>query len=371
MFFKWIDKIDLSNKFVFFVIVSIVVFVLTYINNYFFYKYVEIRDSQEIRTLAKTIHFKLNNCNDEALCLEETNKILKKLNLFVRVSVVNSINNTTLLQYSNIKKRHLDREIIELPNYLKTINNKYTLSVSKNSTPNIFYTTVTSITFSIYDIVMKVDESNIKETIDWYLNEKIHLRSQHVVIFTIFTYFILSLLKITQSQLIRKLNDQNVKIINLVKDMSCSKENETELTNMIQELKSKQLNLAEKMEKYSSIINPPIDILKYEDILSLDPESIIFKCRKVTEKIITVLYLKNIGSSDFKSLDTMIKDLKYKKVLNKKSLSYANTIKAFGNISAHPDIDNPFIFTQEDAKIISNALILLIEELNNNNFLEV
>lgn len=78
-------------------------------------------------------------------------------------------------------------------------------------------------------------------------------------------------------------------------------------------------------------------------------------------------YTKNIGNAKFKTLDAMIKELRNKKILNKKALSYANTIKAFGNISAHPDFNNPFEFTQKDAKIISNALVLFIEEVQTQN----
>lgn len=363
--FKLHDKIDLSNKFVFLTIVLIVVFTLTYINNYGFYNYVKIRDYQEIRTLAKTIHFKFDNCLDEQICVKETKNLLENLNLYIDVRIFNEKNNT-FLKYSNIKPRHIEREKIKLPNYLINLKNNYKLEITKNSFPNIFDTTVKSVTFSIYDIFQKINSVGVKDTVNWYFEQKIYLRSQHVIFFFLFGWIVLTLFKIKQSQLLQQIRTKEFQIVNYIRSMEKSKKTEEELYETINILKSKEINLKDKLEQYESIINPPISLLNFDDIINLDPESIIFKCRKVTEKLITVLYIKNVGNSDFKSLDVMIKELKNKKILNKKALSYANTIKAFGNISAHPDIENPFEFTQEDAMIISNGLILLIEELNIN-----
>lgn len=363
-----LNFIDLNNKYIFYTLVGIIVFILTYINNHFFYNYVEIRDKQEITTLAKTIHNKLNHCKESLNeCVEDVNKYLVELKPYVEVHVLGN-SGKELVEYKNIKERHLDRKIVELENYLKE-NKRYELKISviKYSTPVIFFTTIKSITFSIDDILREISKNGFSKAYEWYMNDAIYLRSLHVIVFGFFTIFLMKLLQFRQFQYSNELNQQNLLIVNLSKDLVDSKEIENELKNMLDELKTKDIDLFSKMNQYNSIINPPIDLLKYNDIISLDPESIIFKCRKVLEKIISEIYAKNIGDIDFKSLDVMIKELQINKLLNKKALSYANTIKAFGNISAHPDFKNPFEFTQNDAKIISNALILLIEELNINN----
>jgi hypothetical protein len=241
------------------------------------------------------------------------------------------------------------------------------LQVSKNSYPDILKTTFTSITFSLLEIVEKVNEEGLKQTINWYVDQKIYLRSGHVIVFIIFAYLLVFILKKRQNQIVKEIQDQNENIVSLTQSLKTLETDKSELHKIIDELKVKEVNLVEKMKIYESIVNPPIDFINFENILQLDPESIIFKCRKVAEKIIILLYEKYIGSSKYKNLDTMIKDLKYSKILNTKAFTYANTIKAFGNISAHPDIEKPSIFSQKDAKIISNALVLFIEEINETS----
>ena len=363
-----LNFIDLNNKYIFYTLVGMIVFVLTYINNHFFYNYLEIRDKQEITTLAKTIHYKFNNCKESLNeCLDDVNRYLVELKPYVEVHILEN-SSKELLEYKNIKERHLDRKIVELENSLKE-NKRYELKISviKYSTPVIFFTTIKSITFSIDDILREIYKNGLLKTYEWYMKEAIYLRSLHVVAFVVFSILLMKLLQYRQLQYNNQLNRQNLLIVKLSKDLGDSIETENELKNMLNELKTKDIDLFSKMNQYNSIINPPIDLLKYNDIILLDPESIIFKCRKVLEKIISEIYTKNVGDIDFKSLDVMIKELQINKLLNKKALSYANTIKAFGNISAHPDLKNPFEFTQNDAKIISNALILLIEELSINN----
>lgn len=362
---KYLNFIDLNNKFIFYSLIIVIVFILTYINNYFFYNYVEIRDKQEISTLSKTIHYKLNTCKESSQeCLSDINKYLIDIKPFVEIDILDYSNNE-LFKYKNIKERHLDRKIIELEDYLKE-NTKYNLKLNivKYSSPIIFVTTLKSITFSIQDILHEIYKNGLSYTYNWYMKEAIYLRSLHVVAFIIFSIFMMKLLQIRQLQYNYLINEKNMSIVKLTKDLDSSKETEIELKSLLDDLKNKNIDLFAKMKEHNSIINPPLDLLKYNDIISLDPESIIFKCRKVLEKIISEIYSDKIGNTEFKNLDTMIKELKNKNLLNKKASSYANTIKAFGNISAHPDFKNPFEFTQNDAKIISNALILFIEELN-------
>lgn len=357
------EIIDLNKKINFLFLLMATVFILTYINNYLFYEYVKIRDYQEIKILSKTIQHKIKNCNEQKHCIDDINGYMDEIKPFVELLITDN-SAQSIVKYSNIKERHKDRLPVQLTNNLEKDSNRFQVIILKNSTPNIFYATFRSITFSIKDIISKINDEGIETTVNWYFKQKIYLRSQHVIFFFLFAYLLLKMLSIKQQQLNRKVNKQNLNIVNLVKNVESAKESERELKDLIDDLKSKDINILNKLKRYDSIINPPIDLLKYEDIVNLDPESIIFKCRKVTEKIVTKLYIQHIGNSAFKSLDSIIKELRNKKVLNKKALSYANTIKAFGNISAHPDIEKPFEFTNEDAKVISNALILLIEELN-------
>jgi hypothetical protein len=100
---KIINNCDLTNKLIFAVLITVIVFILTYINNYFFYNYVKIRDYQEIRTLAKTIHFLMQKCDNQQNCLSTVSSYLDKSDLFVEVSISNN-DNRKIIEYFNIKK---------------------------------------------------------------------------------------------------------------------------------------------------------------------------------------------------------------------------------------------------------------------------
>ena len=230
MRYSFFNFINLNNRFIFFSVIGIVVSILTYTNNYYFYNYVKIRDYQEIRTLGKTIHHRINQCdlnnNDVNQCMLNINKYLKVLSPYAEIVIYNS-QTDILLEYKKIKKRHLSRIPISIPNYLKTTKNKkYRLSIIKRSMPNIFYSTIRSITFSIKDFINKIDEEDIKNAVNWYITDKIYLRSQNVVVFLILSYLLIYLIKIKQIQLSNQIYLQNRRIINLAKNLEYTKESD-------------------------------------------------------------------------------------------------------------------------------------------------
>jgi len=355
-------KINLNNNLTFSILLLIVIYVLTYVNNYFFYSYVKIRDYQEIRFLAKTIHFNVDKCminkKNKVECINDIEVYLEKIKPHCTLHL-------STIKYNLIKKRHQNRNLVYIPKYLQHIDSiDENLYISKKSVPNIFLATFRSITFSVIDFIEKAYKEGWKEAVSWYYQEKIYLRSVHVLVFAFFAYIVFFLLRIKQKNYQNLIQEQDNRIVKLSKNIYDFKRQEKEFKDTLNTLKSVSINLQEKMQKYNEIINPPIDILKYEDLLNLDPESIIFKCRKVLEKLISQLYLSKFNNRDLRNLNDMIFVLKKEEILNQKSASYANTIRAFGNISAHPSLQNPVEFTKEDAKIISNALILFIDELH-------
>ncbi|MDQ7060894.1 MAG: DUF4145 domain-containing protein [Sulfurimonas sp.] len=350
-------KIDLNNKLIFFSLIGSMVFLLTFINNYLYYDGKRIYDSTEINSLNKNINFYLNKCTQESIpALECINDIQTQLNSVQPYAIIKIINENEeiLLNYNNTKNRHLDRALVENNNSLSVFENlDYTVAIAKHSFPSIFFSTIRSMTFSIKDVFEKTNEKSFKYSINWYLDHKIYLRSRHVIIFFFFTLFIMLLIKMQQKQYTEKISLQEREtILN-------TRENKT--------LKKTEDELLKKLQQYDSIINPPIDSLTYDDIINLDPESIIFKCRKVTEKLITQVYNKNIGSSKFLTLDKKIKALQNKNILTKKAISYAYTIKAFGNIAAHAEEDKQIEFSKNDALMLSNALILFIEAIDSKS----
>ncbi|WP_108063050.1 DUF4145 domain-containing protein [Poseidonibacter lekithochrous] len=358
---KYIDFIDLTNKYIFFIVISILVFILSYINNTFFYEYVKIRNYQEIRVLATNLHIDIKKCkSNDIICL---NKIWDEINIlqpYANIRLFDNDNNL-ILKYTKVKKRHKNRELISIPKYLNKIENtNLNLSITKETTPSILKATFRGITFSFYEIFIKTNNIGMTKTFIWYINEKIYMRSQNVIVFFILTFLVIYLLRKRQVQLKNKYIAQNLKIINLSKNIE---QQETELSELMKMLNSKDIDFLNSIDKYKNLMSPPFDALKYEELLDLDPETIIYKSRKVLEKILAQIYEQEFNTEFHPNLAKMIEELRKKKILSQKTYNYAITIKAFGNIAAHPDYENLCEFTKNDGRVISNALILFIDEI--------
>lgn len=360
--FRFVNLIDLTNKYIFFLVIFSIVFILTYINKLSFYEYVKIRNYQEIRFIAKGIHLDINKCkNQKDTCLEEISTNINKLKPYVNIIISDS--NDVLLDYKNVKERHKNRTLVSIPKYLQKIERfDLNLAITKESIPNIFNATFKSITFSLFDIYKKYKEIGLKKALIWYLDQKIFLRSENVIVFFFLTYLIIYLVKQEQLQSKNKMNSYNIKIVNLSRNIE---EKENELSKLIKDLNSKNIDFTSKITKHRDLMHPSFDASNYKELLELDPEVIIYKSRKVLERTVSLVYKKQFEKVRCPNLAKMLEELKTEKVFSKKMYSYADTIRAFGNIAAHPDFENKCMFERNDATMIATALVLFIEEVQN------
>ncbi|WP_121628764.1 hypothetical protein [Poseidonibacter antarcticus] len=202
-------KINLNNKFVFWMIFLMVVLILSFIRNYSYYNSKKISDSIEIKLLTKNLSLGLKKCldnhTDNILCIEE---IKKDLNYIKPDGIVKVIkDNELLINYNKTKPRHQNRELVIIPEYLRTLKEyDYNFYVAKHSTPNIPMSVFRSITFSITDIIKHIEESNIDETFDWYISNQIYMRSQGSLIFMLLVYFALIYVRKLQPNLKKEKN---------------------------------------------------------------------------------------------------------------------------------------------------------------------
>lgn len=364
---KNIKILDLTNNCIFALVLFLIVFILNYLSSYFFYEYVKIRNYQEIRFLAKNLHYKFYKCEKDYIpCVKEIEENINYLKPFVNIKLSNKENNI-LLEYKKVKPRHINRIKVYIPMYLQKIE-KHNLSliISKESTPNIFKSTITSITFSLYDIYQNISNLGIKKTLIWYFDERIYLRSQNIIIFFVLAFLVIYLLKRKQYQYQYKAYIKDLEIINLLKKVE---KKETDLSRLINQIHSQEIDFIISIEKYNQILKPTFNQSSYEKLLELDPETIIYKSRKVLEKIITSIYKKEYGEEQHR-LDNMIGVLVKNKILNKKMEYCARIIQSFGNDVAHQNFDNGFVFIKKDAVLISSALVFLIKEVYSNNCLD-
>lgn len=364
-------KIELDNKYIFWSIIICLVFMLTHINNYFFYTSTKTIESKiEISNLAKNIHFNYYECmhsyNTQEFCVQKVGKYIETLKPFGIIEIKQ--NDQILFTYNNTKERHLDRDVVVLDSAkLKHFQNEnLTLDIKKHTIPSILITTIKSMTFSIYDFFLLYSEKGLTGGVKTYIDEKLYLRSQAPVAFFIFIVIYTWLIKNQQLIIKSKLNYKEEEIVLLSQGLKKAKIETEELAATLKEIKLQHFDMKDKIEKYQNIMNPPFDANTYNALLNLDPQSVIVKCRTALEilvkRIFNIYFPRDTGT-----LDDMLKRLNANGIINKKILNYANTVKAFGNTSVHPDIKNPIKFDREDAIIISNALILFVEEINKNN----
>jgi len=106
-------------------------------------------------------------------------------------------------------------------------------------------------------------------------------------------------------------------------------------------------------------------------LIEIDPEGVIAKTRKISEHL-----TKKIAQDKLERFNPrwrfsdLIKKLFDQKIINNKIRSYLEIIRHFGNIAAHSDIEDPINFSTEDSIVISNALLMFIEECMNYELIE-
>jgi len=125
------------------------------------------------------------------------------------------------------------------------------------------------------------------------------------------------------------------------------------------------------IEKYHTHFKDIIDQDSFLKLIEIDPEGVIAKTRKISEHL-----TKKIAQDKLERFNPrwrfsdLIKKLFDQKIINNKIRSYLEIIRHFGNIAAHSDIEDPINFSTEDSIVISNALLMFIEECMNYELIE-
>lgn len=121
-------------------------------------------------------------------------------------------------------------------------------------------------------------------------------------------------------------------------------------------------------EKY---LLPTTNSQSYLTLLKNDPESLIVKSRRIAEYTAKSI-AKRCSSRTYssKSFFEIVKGLENERIINKKIRSYFDTIRQFGNIAAHSDVEEFIPFSIEDGIVVANSLILLLEECQRIKLIE-
>jgi hypothetical protein len=125
------------------------------------------------------------------------------------------------------------------------------------------------------------------------------------------------------------------------------------------------------IEKYHTYFNGIIDQDSFLKLIEIDPEGVVAKVRKISEHLSKKIAKNKLENFNHRwRFSELIKRLFDSKVINNKIRSYLETIRIFGNIAAHSDLEDPVEFSHEDSIVISNALLMFIQECLNNNLFE-
>ncbi len=367
----------LSNKYVFIGLIILSITILTTINNYYFYDYVSVTNDRNAKKIKIITDAKLALCADNNISVEIcTNNIISTVNeaqkyyRYLNKIVIKDAENQVLWEKEKYNHDHVSTlsVIVNLPDFENSKKSKMVLTKQWSNTA-LLLSVYRSMTFSAtqnISILMNKgkDEAvkHIKRT-SWY-------RSRPALGYTIFTIFLFLLYRRREQSITESINAREEKIVKEEQKRIHQEHLNKSKDEIIRDLEGKIDDIGQKIQEHDSVINPPMNTLKYDQFLDLDPESIIFKCRKVAEKLVIKIYNEQIGSNERIPFYKRIEQLSKEKIIDSKIVSYINSVKAFGNISAHPNVDNPVEFSREDAVMVSNTLIRLIEELDERDLLK-
>jgi SAM-dependent methyltransferase len=144
-----------------------------------------------------------------------------------------------------------------------------------------------------------------------------------------------------------------------------------EVTEVREEIKDYHIDIYTKLATYATILEPTLNTQRLKENIEDDPDYVIFKIRKVAEIITSKIFMNNGGEDESRvSQNDKIRYLSFeKKILSRKAQSHLHTIRTIGNIGTHTHIENPAKMLKDDAYFLSTALILLIEDLEENNII--
>ena len=354
----------LSNNKVFIGVIVLSITVLTAINNFYFYSHIARENGRNAEKIKLIIEEKLAFCSDNNISSKVCNQSIvttvgkvSKYYYYLSDAELYDANGELLWKKhgnSHDKVAAL-KATIRLPDLSESKKATYEIS-NVWSNYNVAVSVYRSMTFSateLMDISYKDGiEKAIKRftTVAWY-------RSRPAIGFAIFTFVLLWLFRKHQVAQLRKIKERDQELIDNIGTLQ-------------EDLEVYESTIIRKFQLHDGVINPPLNTLKYEDYLQLDPETIVFKCRKVMENIVTKLYYDHIEVDKFKSVYEKINALNKKGILDSRLVTYAHSLRAVGNNAVHNDILAPIVFTRDDALVNSSVLILFIEGLEEQGLTE-
>ena len=353
----------LTNKYFYWFIFISIIFILTLINNYYFYSHVQRSSEVDAKQLKVILEGNIEYCKMNDIQISKCQELIKQTiysfsdkahyNNSIKIDNVEISKNK---KYDNITGSNIS---INLPN--ENLNEFEYHFTTNMSYIGVIISVIKSMTFSISDIVLISYEQGIKTGFEkfeisfWY-------RSRPVIVFSLITYLILWVSRKRSYQL---------KNLQLLEEEKMHKDFEEKVKLQSKEVKNELINqVKSKIDTYKNIISPPFSFNNIELVFENELDTIGTRFRKVAEKIIFDIYEKKIGPIPYKlDLGSAVHELNKNKIISDNSRNYLSIVRIYGNISAHYSKNNEI--TKEEAISIASALMIVIEELYEKGLLQL
>jgi len=123
--------------------------------------------------------------------------------------------------------------------------------------------------------------------------------------------------------------------------------------------------LLNELWKVRDKINEINDLDKFASLIEIDPRAAVMKARYIAEKISKRICRKaNIPTRNL-TFEQICRLIANKNLLSKKGIGYLNTVRIIGNLASHAEQEEKIQFKEEDALIVGQAIIEILNEVLN------
>jgi hypothetical protein len=349
-------KFSLTNKYIFYGILFILVFILTGINNYYFYAHIErasYRNAKQLKTILEDNYKYCIKNNSEDSCKNNLISITQSFSVkaYYNDSILIKEGNTILWEKPKKDWDKIVKSDIIINLYKNKVDINYKVLFSTNM---VFISVIRSMTFSFAEFSEVAYEQGIKEAIN-KLNNIYWYRSRPFIGFMVFTFLLLYFYRKKELQQIEEEKKQDEKVrINVVNNIS--------IHNDI------KINIINDISLYSHIISPPINLSSIDELLKNDLDMLGTKFRKAAEKVVFQVYEEHISKDVLGvNLSKAINKIHHNGLISDNAKNYLDIIRVYGNMSAHYS-DNTI--SKEEAMVVISSLNNVLNELSSKNLIE-
>lgn len=349
----------LANRYVFGGLWIFFVTILTGINNYYFYEFVEDTSYRNATQLENTILSQSPCLNEPAVSEYCKNSIVSLIKAHSEKSFYN--HSTTILENNKtIIWQHLYPKKSVTGSDIKIMFGDHDNNISITyatyfNTPEFLMSIFRSMTFSISDLIPIIYDQGLRSAIEQFKHRKMFHRTRPTIGFAIFSFLILWLYRKREIE---------VEIVQKKKEQSIIDEFKYEIMKLNNSMN--ESDLYSKFTLYDHILNPPINTLTFKDLVSMDTNGIGNKFRKVLEKVFFPIVIEKLNIEP-RDLKDAIHLLYHNKIISSKVQIYSTLIRLYGNIDSHYNKDTNI--TKEEINVLALRLISIIEEILENNLL--